>query len=241
MIIYCATNIVNGKKYIGQTIHSLEKRKNQHLKSANANKENCRLFWRAIRKYGYKSFKWEILFKTSSKKELDLMESFYIDKYNTTNPQNGYNLKGGGYEPFLTEEVKQRISDSQKGELNHMFGKKGKLNPSSIQVYNVTDDVYYDSATECHEKTGLSISKICAVCRGERATTGNKVFRYVIDGEIKNVSPKTKRKSRSVKNIETGKIYNSCVEACVDVYGDKKFIDRVYNSLRRNTGIWVYV
>lgn len=242
MIIYCATNKVNNKKYVGQTINSLEERIKGHLTFARLNKDGCRLFWRAIRKYGSESFEWSVLFETENIDELNYMESYYIKKYDTTNPLNGYNLKGGGHNPFLTDEVKKRIGESQKGKLNHMYGIKGKDNPSSIMVYNVTDDTYYDSATICSEQTGLAISKICAVCRGDRATTGNKVFRYVIDGEIQEVEPKIKRKSKRVMNTETNIIYDSCVEASIEYYGDKKYVGRIYNSTRsKNNNLWIYV
>lgn len=46
MIIYCATNKINNKKYIGQTINTLEERIRGHFTFARLNKEGCRLFWR---------------------------------------------------------------------------------------------------------------------------------------------------------------------------------------------------
>lgn len=123
-----------------------------------------------------------------------------------------------------------------------MYGRKGKDSPSSIMVYNVTDDVYYDSATICAEQTGLGVSKICAVCRGDRATTGNKVFRYVIDGKIQDVEPKIKRKSKRVLNTETNVIYNSCVDAAIDYYGDKTYARKIYDSMKcKNKNLWIYV
>lgn len=100
MIIYCATNKINNKKYIGQTINTLEERIRGHLTFAKLNKEGCRLFWRAIRKYGEEAFEWIILFEAKNTDELNYMESYYIEKYDTTNPNKGYNLKGGGHNPF---------------------------------------------------------------------------------------------------------------------------------------------
>ena len=57
ILVYCATNKVNSKKYIGQTIHTLDYRKKQHINNAINNiKGGCRVFWRAIRKYGVDNF-----------------------------------------------------------------------------------------------------------------------------------------------------------------------------------------
>jgi len=60
MIIYKATNKINGKCYIGQTVKTLARRKCDHL---------CRLrkgdrdhkFYLALRKYGQENFEWETL------------------------------------------------------------------------------------------------------------------------------------------------------------------------------------
>lgn len=61
--IYCYTNLINGKKYIGQTINDPRIRKNQH-KSNHLNiksPEYDSLIHKAFRKYGYENFKYEIL------------------------------------------------------------------------------------------------------------------------------------------------------------------------------------
>lgn len=240
MIIYCATNKINNKKYIGQTIHSLHYRKRQHENCSRLKiKGGCRLFWRAIRKYGEDNFYWEILDECTTLEDLGEKESYYIQKYNTTDTTVGYNLKGGSYNPFLSQDTKKKIGDAQKGNKNHMYGKHGKDNPCSIIVFNETDCEYYDSATICSEKTGISISKICAVCRGERATTGNKVFRYVINGEIQYPKTNVKRKNKPIIHNKTGIIYNSIKEACISIYG--KYTGHISWELKKIDGEFSYV
>ena len=52
-IIYKATNILDGKCYIGQTVKILEKRKREHINSAlGKNNKNLMVFHKAIKKYG---------------------------------------------------------------------------------------------------------------------------------------------------------------------------------------------
>ena len=61
--IYCFTNLINNKKYIGSTISEINIRYNQHMYNAfnkNSDKYNYPLYC-AIRKYGINNFKFEIL------------------------------------------------------------------------------------------------------------------------------------------------------------------------------------
>lgn len=148
MIIYEAINTVNGKRYIGQSIHSLQCRKTQHENSVKYNRGGCRLFKRALAKYGIDSFDWKVIDTASSREELNIKESFWISFFNTTDTSCGYNLKGGGYEPFLTDDVKKSIGDSQKGSLNHMYGKYDDKNPNSKRVLVVSTKEIFNSVSE---------------------------------------------------------------------------------------------
>lgn len=76
MIIYKATNKVNGKSYIGQTIQTIQRRAYCHkLNAINGSKT---YFHNAIRKYGFDSFVWQVIEICQSKEELDEMEFHYI-------------------------------------------------------------------------------------------------------------------------------------------------------------------
>lgn len=50
-IVYMATNILNGKKYIGQTVKTLSGRKHEHIKHALIGRYTMP-FHGSIRKYG---------------------------------------------------------------------------------------------------------------------------------------------------------------------------------------------
>lgn len=117
--IYCITNKINGKKYIGQTI-DFDTRKKRHLKYTND--ENSVLH-NAIRKYKPSNFDIEVIvsFRAISeevrRKLLDFLEIFYIKKYQTLTIQNGYNqtVGGGGMSGFHhSERAKKKMSESQK-------------------------------------------------------------------------------------------------------------------------------
>lgn len=124
MLIYKATNIQNGKIYIGQTTKTLEERKKTHKRDSE---RLDTYFYRAIRKYGWDSFKWEILQDNiSSKEELDILEQYYIKLYNCfDNPAVGYNTQSGGHSFKVTQEECKKRSERMMGEKNPMYGKPG--------------------------------------------------------------------------------------------------------------------
>lgn len=112
-VIYCVTNSVNGKRYVGQTIQTLNARWRLH-KTSGA----CRLLRRAIDKYGESSFDICVLEPANSKTELDLAEIEWIFKMNTLDPSVGYNLKDGGSSRRYSIASKQKMSDSAKSRLS---------------------------------------------------------------------------------------------------------------------------
>src|ERR1700676_87316 len=134
MIVYMITNKINGKRYVGQSISSLEDRWWRHVWDATKRNRASALH-SAIRKYKKDNFEKRVLARCNSIEEMNHRETYYIKLFNTLSP-NGYNLRtGGGNHTIseetrqkiinsLTPEIKQRMSESQLGELNHNFGKK---------------------------------------------------------------------------------------------------------------------
>lgn len=93
--IYKITNLVNGKSYIGQSIH-IKTRIKEHFWKATCKNDisyNSALH-SAIRKYGEKNFDVEIV-KECNVDDLDSLEVYYIKYYNTLAP-SGYNILPGG-------------------------------------------------------------------------------------------------------------------------------------------------
>jgi group I intron endonuclease len=102
-IIYCYTNKNTGKKYIGQTIHP-EQRKRNHLHEAVV-KESDYYFHRSIRKHGIDAFDYEVL--EENVKNLNDRENHYINMYDTLWP-NGYNqCPAAGLDKTATEKMKE--------------------------------------------------------------------------------------------------------------------------------------
>ena len=115
MIVYLATNLINGKKYVGYTTKGLDHRIKGHIrKSKNKrDKHYFYLFQSALRKYGANNFKWDTLHYCETIDEVTKMEIHFIKELNTISP-NGYNLTEGGNGGVLSQETKDKISQSLK-------------------------------------------------------------------------------------------------------------------------------
>ena len=90
--VYCHTNTLNNKSYIGYTSQSTLTRLQKHILNANYGIQSH--FYRAIRKYGIEVFSTKILFKTDILEEALEMEKYYIKEYDSI--VNGYNMTSGG-------------------------------------------------------------------------------------------------------------------------------------------------
>lgn len=238
MIIYKATNIINGKVYVGQTIHSLEKRKNQHERAYRYSHSKDFIFSRAIRKYGKENFTWEIIDTSETLEELNQKEEMWILRLNSLASSGfGYNEKRGGNNHLHSERTKIKISRSQKGKLSHMYGKVGRLNPRSKRVININTGEIYESANICAKELGLSFSHICSVCRGTRGSAGNFVFRYVDSNDNIIVPDKAteKRDIKKIVNVNTGEIFDNCKKAVESI--GYKVASNLSNKLKSGNGV----
>ncbi len=176
----------------------------------------------------------------SSQNELNSKESFWIAFFNTTNAMYGYNLKGGGANPFLTEEVKTKIKMAQLGELNHMYGMYGYKNPNSHPVINLTTQEIFDSVSSlCREYSEFNISKICAVCNGNRKTAYGCVFRYLTSSNqiIPNKNPIY---IKYLINYNTNEIFFKISYAFYKYRHENQDKSTLYRKLKEGHGICLW-
>ncbi len=88
--VYCFHNQVNGKKYIGRTIHLIQRYSN-HKHAHKTNRYPNTALYRAFNKYGWDNFVFGIVEECEDDKD---REMYWIQYYDTMN--NGYNLTLGG-------------------------------------------------------------------------------------------------------------------------------------------------
>lgn len=118
--IYLTTNLINGKKYIGQKTYN-KFLGNRYLGSGIA-------LEKAIEKYGVSNFCVELLESCNSRHELNEREFYWISKFNAVNSENFYNMREGGHGGSVkgtfhhSESHKQYMSKILKGENNPNYG-----------------------------------------------------------------------------------------------------------------------
>lgn len=129
--IYMIVNLINGKRYVGQTTQTISQRFYQHTMAAkHENHKNFNtLISRAIRKHGVQNFVYGEICVAHSRKELNCLESKYINEYITADLKNGYNVQkidlNGNYKH--SEETKNRIKISHSSvENKQIASNKGK-------------------------------------------------------------------------------------------------------------------
>lgn len=196
MVIYVIENKINGKKYVGQTIHSLNRRWSLHCHYSSG----CSAIHNAIEKHGKENFTIKVIDTASTRDELDEKEIYWINKLNTLKP-NGYNLKSGGKHCVYSQETKDKISKAHKGryggennphygiphskeakeKISYRLKKFYETHPSEkrIKVLCVETGKVYPSATHAFLETGIDNSQIGKACKGIFKTAGKLHWEYV--------------------------------------------------------------
>ena len=234
--VYCHTNKLNGKKYIGITKTEVNKRWHCGVGYKGQPK-----FYRAIQKYGWNGFTHEIIASNLTESEAKNFEIILIDKLDTI--QNGYNVsKGGdtGNGVIYTQEMKQKISERVSGEGNPRFGAtlneeirnkirqslKGRKRPDFSRGKNPLarkvcyGERIFDSIIDCAEFLGFSADTVQSWLSKK-----NKSPQYIVDmgfgyyGEEK-IKEGYSRRTRHLKTICEGIEYKTAKQ-CAEYYNVK--------------------
>lgn len=114
---YLLTNLVNGKRYVGQTIRPLGERMDDYRRCEWCSKET-RALVRAIKKYGWHNFHVAILAEgVKTQDALDALETYYIRTLDTmTTGDKGYNETEGGKGGKRSNSVKKKIAAGKLGK-----------------------------------------------------------------------------------------------------------------------------
>lgn len=188
--VYCHTNKINGKKYVGITSQKPERRWN------NGNGYvNNKYFYRAILKYGWHNFTHEILYTDVDKSKAEELEIKLISEYKSADNQYGYNIElGGNSTEKFTPEIRQKISEALKGhkcstETRSKISKAKKGKPNRFKGKKMPPE-FCKKNSECHKG-------IPAWNKGRPWTDEEKA----------------KCNGHPVMCVETGKIYRTAHEA----------------------------
>lgn len=117
--IYCIENKIDGKRYVGQTVKTLDKRFSDHVRGSR--RKNASLISKAIKKHGIENFTVTLLCQLTSQAEADAKEIELIEEFQTRDRSKGYNIAIGGVCNVMTglrmpEEMRLKISFAHKGK-----------------------------------------------------------------------------------------------------------------------------
>lgn len=183
--VYCITNKINDKKYIGLTSQEI----NERIKKGKGYKPMTKIK-KSIEKYGWNNFEVDILFKTQNKKEAEEKEKYFIKRYDTI--EQGYNKQSGGYKTTgykVDDETKIKLHNIHKGK---HYSKKTEFKKNEVskahvvimrKVLCVETNRIYNSIIEAERSLNVS-HHIFDVCKGLRKTCGGYHWKYVEEASL---------------------------------------------------------
>lgn len=197
----------SGKSYIGLTSQSLERRARN-----GSGYVQCSAFYEAIKKYGWDSFRHEILETGLSFDEACEKERRYICLFDSLTTGNGYNLESGGrVNTNVSLETKKKISNSLMGHTSKPMSEEQKKKISLSRT-----------GVRCPPRTVEHRKRLSESLTG-RTFTSEHCFKI---SQVKRSSQfgKNNPKARKVVCIEKGVVFDTIKEAGSSVGGNPKNI-----------------
>lgn len=206
-LVYCITNTVSGKKYVGLTSQSLTDRWSQHVYDS---KRSALHLHRAILKYGPHIFSREVLEETHTIGNANILEQKWIGELHTTDRSLGYNLDAGGNAKLTNPETKLKMSKAQR-ERFAKPGAKEKLS-ASTQGRRLSQD----------HRTKLSVTRM-----GNKRARGNKGRAHSEERKAKIASGRIGKSTRPLRVLQLDpngmviaeyRLFFSGIQICWDLW-----------------------
>ena len=253
--IYCFTNLINQKKYIGSSCSvNPQRRYAQHLYLANhpENEKGQYPLYCAMRKYGILNFSYTILEylpDEMTEDEVREIERDYLIKNNTLSP-NGYNQTLDTHHPINDPKSYKKMKETKRNNAKRI----AEINENNqvIQIWR--------SIADCAEQTGYNEKHLASCCRGERKTTSGKHFCWLNDDDTLIIpeyhrdpykgekgTTQIQSSSRKVAKMDKNKtilqVYDTLALAARENNCDSSAISKVCRGLRNTCGgyYWKYV
>lgn len=163
--IYKITDRTNNKVYIGQTKRDIYRRFADHInKALNSTRKNDKrvALYIAINNHKPENFYIELIEKVEgSNKEIDDREIYWISKYDSTNPDKGYNLDKGGH--IISEACR-------KAAEKHLFKAGSKLEGKILENARANGMKIAKAVCQYDVNTGELIGEYPSIIGASRAT-----------------------------------------------------------------------
>ena len=200
--IYCIENLVNSKKYIGQSIDVFSRWKSHKCQLRNGKHTNSKL-QNAWNKYGEVNFKFYIILEAAREK-LDELEIYYISLYDTY--KNGYNKDfGGNTNKVITPEMRKKLSDRMKN-LTDDERRMRMLAQESRPIYQIDLNgnviCRWYGAREASRKLNISQSGILDCLQHRRWTNYGYIWIFVEEFDSFNINDYINRGTQKRKILQ---------------------------------------
>lgn len=230
--IYKIVNKIDGKIYVGQSIH-LEKRKNEHFKELINNKHQNQHLQYAFNKYGINNFDF-IVIEYCDKNVLDDREIYYINLYNSLDDNFGYNIREGGKSGTFTDETREKLM------------KKKMFIPENT-VFNIKNDLANGiSRVDVRKKYGITQAAVDSIAKVQKYKYINAdVNERLISISNRNNTDRNKKILQLLNQGYTNKEICDKLHLSVSIvekvkYANKKFVDdknnlrkKIYDNVQR--------
>ena len=173
--IYKATNQVNGNFYLGAASNGMLSRQKAHIWDAQSGRGGCKVFHRAITKYGKESFTWQVVETLSSFEEMMKRE---IELIAELKPQYNMTIGGEGIVGLTrTKEWYEKVSKSLKAK---GIRPPGRTDFSSAHkpIVCLNDGKYFKSIVAAAEHFGIRKNATGEVLHGRQTHTRGLSFVY---------------------------------------------------------------
>ena len=225
--VYMTTNLINGKKYIGQ--HKSCDFDNSYIGSGS-------YLTNAIKKYGRNNFKCELLQKAENKEALNNLEEQYIKKYDAVNSDEFYNiLPGGGNHERPDMLGANNHNHKSRGGLSQST--KNKISLSHRQLY--IDDPSREGTFKGKTHSKATRDKISAHRKNKIVVNDGTTLYYIDESELSEYLDNGYVKGKINKRTSQGRVWMN--NGSHNIYPNRedstKYIDEgyVYGFISRKT------
>lgn len=198
-IVYIHTNKINNKKYVGMTRMSLKERWKK-----GTNYFHNEDLTNDVRKYGQENFDHEVYASGLTREEASELEKELIKKFDTTNPEYGYNLDSGGLNPKHAESTKKKMREKRLG-YKQSEETKEKLRIASTGNKNCLGRKQTEEAKRKNREAHLNKTHVCSQEAKDRIMMSHKNRIEVVCVELNMTFP----------SISAGARYTNCSEGTI--------------------------
>lgn len=232
----------NGKRYIGITIQTPEKRWERGSGYKGA------VVYNAIQKYGWDNIKHEVLFSGLTQEQAEQKERELIAQYQSADRDHGYNIALGGNHRGKTSDTtkeKLRVASLKKNLssetlekrhnslLGRKIGKESKEKMSIAALKRWEDPLYRENFIKKQtgkKQTEETIQKRVLKTKGKKRTP-EQIERYKEAAKRRNLDPAYKAKHSA--GLKRSVFKRS--EALKKKWKDPEFRSKVTNTLKNKT------